>query len=90
MLHGIGVLLLGAVGGYWVLERAATHKGKLKQVGQLVGGVVIVLSLVGAALQIWNLATCQGICPMEKSGKGVFLCPFSQKANQSPIPSIGE
>ena len=86
MVHGIGVLLLGAIGGYWVLERAATHKGQLKQVGQLVGGLVILLSLAGAALQIWNLASGSGpFCPMGKSGKGTLLCPLGG-SNSAGVP----
>jgi len=75
MAYGTGLLFLSAVAGYWVLERAATHKGNLKRIGQLVGGVILIGSLVGVACRVWALAT----------GKGSFSCPFSQKA--SPPPS---
>lgn len=65
MLHAGGLLLLAAVGGYWVLERAEAHKGRLKQTGQLLGTIIIVVSLIGLVCHVWNLATCKGIsCPM--------------------------
>jgi hypothetical protein len=57
MTHGTGLLLLSAVAGYWVLERSAAHKGQLKNVGQLIGWVVIVISLVGMACKIFALTT---------------------------------
>jgi len=77
MGHGAGILLLSAIGGYWVLERASTHKGGLKQVGQLVGGVIIAVSLIGVACQVWCLATgATGFGPMGKAGKGVY-CPYT-------------
>ena len=43
MHGGTGFLLLGAVAGYWVLERAESHRGQLKQVGQVVVVVLIIL-----------------------------------------------
>ena len=57
--HGIATLLLTAIGGYWVLERASAHKGQLKQVGYLLGSIIIVVSLVGVGKQIWFLRECQ-------------------------------
>ena len=72
--HGAGVLLLAAVAGYWVLERADKHKGGLRKLGQILGGLIIVVSLVGLACRIWCLATmCKspmmrgGYCPMMPS-----------------------
>ena len=75
MTHGVGFLLLAAVAGYWVLERASSHKGNLKRVGQLVGAAVILISLLGAICKI----ACAATCPpdmMGTWGKGGF-CPFS-------------
>ncbi len=80
MLHGLGVLLLSAVAGYWVLERAATHKGYLKRIGQLVGGIIILFSLIGIA--------CLAGCPIGTAGfmgKGRF-CPLPSNQS-SPAPS---
>lgn len=89
MLHGHSVvgLLLTVIGGYWVLERASAHKGQLKKVGQLLGGLIIVVSLVGVACQIWCLASGKGgYCPMGKKGKGGY-CPFSAPAESSSTES---
>ena len=67
MLHGTGFLLLTTVAGYWVLERAESHKGTLRRVGKLIGWVVIVGSLVGVACRF---------CPK-------YSCPFSPKSSPS-------
>ena len=56
MYHGVGLLFLTAIGGYWVLERAETHKGQLRQVGRVLGTVIIVASLMGAVCRVWCLA----------------------------------
>ena len=56
--HGIGLLLATAVAGYWVLERAETHKGDLRRVGKVLGWIVIVSSLIGIACRVWCYATC--------------------------------
>lgn len=40
MVHGVELLLVSAIGGYWVLERAETHKGQLRSVGRMLGVVL--------------------------------------------------
>ena len=73
MVHGVGLLLLSAVGGYWVLERAATHKGNLKKVGQILGTVIILTSLLGLVCRVWYFAQGPaGFCPFTKTGKGGY------------------
>ncbi len=79
MTSGTGVLLLAAIGGYWVLERAATHKDGLKKIGQLLGGAIILISLIGVACKVWYAAACL----MGASGKG-GLCPFMSSRPASP------
>lgn len=76
--YGVGVLLLSAVAGYWVLERAESHKGSLRKVGRFLGWLIIVSSLIGAVCRVWCLA-----CPSGAMGKG--WCPFSKKAISSPV-----
>ena len=56
MLNGAGALLLSAIGGYWVLERAETHKGSLRKTGRILGWLVMVSSLVGVACRVWCVA----------------------------------
>ena len=79
MSGGAGALLLAAVGGYWVLERAERHKGTLKQVGQFLGAAVIIISLLGVACKVWGAAKC----PTGSMGKGGGWCPFTSKAPAS-------
>ena len=73
--HGVGMLLVGAVAGYWVLERAETHKGQLRQIGRLLGGAIIIMSLVGVVCRVWCLASEAGHCWM--GGKKSGYCPFT-------------
>ena len=88
MVHGVGILLLSAIGGYWVLERASGHRGRLKQVGQLLGGLIIIVSLVGVACRVWCLAAGKGgFCPLGK--KGGWQCPFSSKTSSPVDPRFG-
>ena len=75
MVYGTGILLLTAVAGYWVLERSSAHKGNLKRVGQALGWIVIVASLLGVACRVYALATGKVYCPPDS-------CPFTQKSVQ--------
>ena len=87
MSHGVGLLLLAAVGGYWVVERAQTHKGALKKVGQLLGGVIMLVSLIGVICHVWCLATwATGYGPMGKAAKGTY-CPYIPKGSPAPSES---
>lgn len=72
MSHGAGVLLLASVAGYWVLERAEAHKGSLRRIGRLVGGFIIVVSLIGVACRVWTVVACYG--PLKNA-----YCPFVSK-----------
>ena len=82
MTHGAGFLLLTAVAGYWVLERAATHKGSLKSIGQFVGGIVIIAALVGTVCRVWTATSCW------RPGSGMMrkgmLCPFTPPSSSMP------
>ena len=80
MSYGVGALLIAAVGGYWVLERAARQKGNLKKVGQLLGTVIIIVSLIGVACKVW----CTVKCPPGSMGK-VGWCPYTPKASSNSM-----
>ena len=80
--HGIGLLLVTGVAGYWVLERAETHKGDLRRVGKVLGWLIIVSSLIGIACRVWCYATCppgamgkKGFCPFFKPGSTTSVAP---------------
>ena len=74
MIHGTGMLLLSVIGGYWMLERAENHKGELRRIGRLLGGLVIVVGLFESIVGVW------GGCPWKKAG---WSCPFSRQMHQS-------
>ena len=83
MMHGMGVMLLASVAGYWVLERASNHKGNLKRIGQVLGIAIIVLGLLGYA--------CALGCGKRFGGmRGGGFCPFSKRAMGPPVSPIGE
>ena len=77
--HGVVGLLLTSIGGYWVLERASGHKGRLKQVGQVLGGLIIVVSLMGVACNVWCVAKCRSGYGSMGGKKAGFFCPFTSK-----------
>ena len=82
--HGLVGLLLAAVAGYWVLERASERKGQLKQVGFFVGSLIIVVSILGVACSIWCMASGNaGMCPFGgKMGRGGYS-PYMPPAPSS-------
>ena len=82
MHGGIGVLLLSAIGGYWVLERAEKHKKPLKSIGQMLGGAIIVISLVSVACTVW----CGGKSCGWKGRGAKTQCPFSRGSHRMPAP----
>lgn len=78
-----GMLLLAAIGGYWVLERSETHKGELKRIGRLLGITVIAFSLAGLIFRCW--AACEW---MPRKAGGGWSCPFKSTSipAQEPAP----
>lgn len=82
MSSGSGLLLLGVIGGYWLLERAETHKGELRRIGRVLGAIIIVVSLFGAAFRGWT--ACQWM--KGKGGMG-WSCPFTHKSLPAPTPT---
>lgn len=77
MVHGVGLLLLSAAGGYWVLERSEQHKGGLRRAGRLVSAFIIAVSVVGTLCKLASAGyDAPGWCPKHGFGKS-GLCPFS-------------
>ncbi len=69
-MGGIAGLLLSAAAGYWVLERAEHERGRLKTIGRVVAGLILVLSFGGVVCRFYAVTAGQ---PGGKS-----WCPFSQ------------
>ncbi|MBI3322729.1 MAG: hypothetical protein HYZ94_03505 [Candidatus Omnitrophica bacterium] len=81
--HGVGILLLSAAAGYWVLTLAAGQKERLRKVGNLIGLIIIVVSLLGAACKVYYQVTgCPPgkVCAMGWKGKAGAACPMTGKA----------
>ena len=80
MLHGAAGLLLAAAAGYWVLERAETHKKSLRRAGRFIGWVIILTGLLGGV--------CGLLCPGGKAGywKRGGWCPLTPKTATDVLP----
>ena len=86
MVHSATGLLFSAVAGYWVLERAETHKqGNLRRLGRFLGWAVVIVSLTGVLCRIYGVAS--GYCAMK--GKGI-ACPFSGMMNGTDTAPAGK
>ena len=87
---GIGVLLLSTVGGYWVLERASSHKGRLRQAGQIIGGVIVAVSLIGVACRVWCLVSSTLSCKTQAAWRCPFVSPNKMRMPMSAPGSPGD
>lgn len=81
MSHGVSLLLISAAAGYWVLTQAEREKSRVKKLGQFLGVVIIVVSLLGAACKIYYRITN---CP---PGAGGWFCPVSGKGMAPALPA---
>ena len=64
----IAPLLATAAAGYWVLERAEHQKGRTREIGRIVAGLILVLSVAGVACRLYATAKyCRASmgCPMK-------------------------
>ena len=75
MIHGAGDLLISAAAGYWVLTQASNQKAQVKKLGQILGLIIILVSVVGIACKIYYLSG--GQCP---PGGKAMVCPFLSKS----------
>lgn len=80
-MKGWAFSLIALAVGYYVLLAAAKEKKETKRLGQVIGWIIIIFSVLG----IWCSAQ---IC--FQTGKGDYSCPFSGKGKamqQSPTQS---
>lgn len=94
MLYGsVGLLLLSAAAGYWVLERAQAQKKDLKHAGRVIGWAIIIVSFIGVACRVWAITMCQtgacdkSWCPMHPKKAGGLFCPLTSKASSGELPA---
>lgn len=81
MITGIAPLLVASAAGYWVLTNASKEKGRMKKLGQILGLIIVVVSMAGAACKVYYLVSaCQS--GMAMSGKAA--CPFPFFASPAP------
>ena len=82
MGQGIGVTLITAAVGYWVLVTSEKEKGQVKKTGQILALIIILISLAGAACRVIGFARAKGYCP-----GGKMACPFVGKPMGSSQPA---
>ena len=85
--HGVAALFFSTAAGYWVLTLAAKEKEGTKKIGHLVGLIIIVVSLLGAACGIYRqVSACSGKYGM----MGGKACPFTGRpmmGSSAPLTS---
>jgi hypothetical protein len=79
------MLLLSAVAGYLVLERAAKQKNGMRRLGQAVGAFVLVVSIAGVLCKAIACLSGGGMCA-SKHGMMRGMCPFSAKSAPAVSP----
>lgn len=97
MHSGVGLLLIAAAAGYWVLTLAAGQKGKVRKLGQYLGLFILVVSVVGTGCKLYYQWTCGPSGYYKGKWKGSYhasspwgsQCPLTQKANPE-IPPTSE
>lgn len=76
-------LLLSAAAGYWVLERAEHQKGRIRTIGRIVAGLILVLSLGGVLCKVTACMQGRGSFCAKGMGGGVkHTCPISGMMGQ--------
>ena len=79
--HGMSVLLVTSAVGYWTLTAAGREKGRVKTLGQYLGLLIMVLSLLGAACKAYYaVKACRA------AGSYGGACPFTGKPMGSAQP----
>ena len=89
-MHGTGLVLLGLVAGYWLLERAEANKQPLKRLGRVIGSLVLTASVVMAVCKVYCAVTgtaCEldGSCywKYKKYHRGIAPAPDTAPAEKS-------
>jgi len=88
MNHSVGMLLIAAVAGYWLLERSIKQRGRMKPFGKLLSAFIITVSLIGVICQLTCVTSYGkfGNCRIGK-GKTGWSCPLAHK-QAAPASSL--
>lgn len=81
MIHGVSGLLVATAAGYWVLTNASKEKGQIKKLGQILGLIIIVVSMAGAACKVYY---CVSACQSGGMMSGKAACPFPFSSPPAP------
>jgi len=90
MHHGVGMLLLAAVAGYWLLERALKQRGRMKPFGQLLSAFIITVSLIGVVCKVAYYSCDQYGHYRHGKGKSGWSCPYTAKTASPVLPDASE
>ena len=77
----LGLLLIAMGLGYKVYADASKEKGRLRQLGQWVGALMMAVSFATTALAVYSWGTGRPFCP----SKG--FCPFMKAPAASVAPA---
>jgi hypothetical protein len=95
-MSSVGMLLIAAGVGYWVLTLAGKQKARIKTLGRWLGLLIIIVSVLGASCKMYYQWTCGSSgyykkcsysasnCPKSgkwgKGGQGSDYCPFTKSS----------
>lgn len=88
MMQGVSVLLLTSAAGYWVLTASGREKGRIKMLGQVLGLLIVVLSVAGTACKLYCTFTGTS-CPMLGGKSWGKACPMGSKVDACPAGHPG-
>ncbi len=89
MYHSVGMLLITAVAGYWLLERALKQRGRMKHFGQFLSVFIIVVSILGVVCSLAHVSSGKYGCYRIGKGESGWSCPYAAK-KASPLPSTSQ
>lgn len=100
MGHGVSVLLVTSAVGYWTLTIANKEKGRVKALGQYLGLLIMVVSLIGGACKAYcAVRACQSMAGGKMChwgakkwgiGGGAMMCPAGHPNCPMNCPPEGE
>ena len=77
MYSSVGILLIAAGVGYWVLTLANKQKDRIKKLGQWLALIMITISLIGVGCKIYHVTQYGSGCK-QRYCESKSVCPYAK------------
>ena len=84
--HQIVAYLISLAVGYWILTLSEKEKGKNKTIGQVIGWIIIVVSLAGPLC----IGACHLLCRTQSGSCSYSSCCPGDGHGMSSCPEMGK